>query len=688
MNPSCKRVVLFRFICILLPLLLPSLLEAILRLAGSGGYPPIVHPIGPTDCGTLVITDPAGAASWFFANRKRPGYNEQYSFYEPKPTSTIRIVLVGESAMKGFPQPRHLVASAFFCEMLKDIWPERKVEVINLGTTAVASYPVLGIMTEALSYAPDLVIVSTGHNEFFGTYGVASIGWAGGQPWMLRLTRFIHSLALVQGLEKLLPSRGTEENKTLMEMMMGRSYVAPDDWRRRAAARNLEHNLGAMIERCKARGIPILVCTQPSNERDLAPLGREEPGGAKEEFSRLFNDGTNALARNPSVALTQLQAALLIARNHAGAHFYTGAALFALQKYPEALEHFVRARDLDTMPWRAPSLSQQSIRRAAEEHGAMLCGLEQVFRAASPGGAIGWELMDDHVHPTLAGQALIARAWVESLMHLQGRLHVSAEAYARLASWQDYADRLGQNVFDAYGVAHQMRVIFSIPFIRETNPEAFARSDALANGIETNYSPEIRAVMHEWQTHNPHAGGKRPLTGMVARVLMREGKYAEALSLFQIAQKAVPDYTSWHMEYVYFALACQEKLRGTLSDEDKALALEEIKQGRFLLQHGYSEYGLSERYLGRLHQLRGEFAEAIPYLLASRKKLNGTDLVAADQALVVSYLKTGHPEEARHIVDNGIAHSGSYAKLYERMLADLTVMQRTNQTSRNSKPPS
>jgi len=57
--------------------------------------------------------------------------------------------------------------------------------------------------------------------------------------------------------------------------------------------------------------------------------------------------------------------------------------------------------------------------------------------------------------------------------------------------------------------------------------------------------------------------------------------------------------------------------------------------------------------LGRLHQLRGEFAEAIPYLLASRKKLNGTDLVAADEALVVSYLKTGRPEEARRIVDNG-----------------------------------
>jgi tetratricopeptide (TPR) repeat protein len=187
--------------------------------------------------------------------------------------------------------------------------------------------------------------------------------------------------------------------------------------------------------------------------------------------------------------------------------------------------------------------------------------------------------------------------------------------------------------------------------------------------------------MREYQTATPHAGGKRPLTGMVARVLMREGKYAEALDLLRIAQNAVPDYTSWHMEYVYFALACLEKLHGSLSAEEKSLTLEEIKQGRFLLQHGFSEFGLAERYLGRLHQLRGEFAEAIPFLLASRKKLNGTDLVAADQALVVSYLKTGRAEEARRVVDNGITHSGSYANFYRRMLADLTALEQTNQDS-------
>lgn len=675
---SRRRIIVFRSVCVLLPFLLLGLLEGILRLRGLGGYRPIIHPAGPTEHGTLVITDPAGAATWFFANRKHPGSIELYSFNEPRSASTIRIMLVGESAMQGFPQPRHLVASAFLSEMFKDVWPDRQVEIINLGTTAVASYPVLGIMTEALNYAPDLIVVSTGHNEFFGTYGVASIGWAGGKPWMLGATRFVHSLALVQAMEKWLPSRGAPENKTIMEMMMGRSYVGPDDWRRRAAASNLEHNVAAMIDRCKARGIPIIVCTQPSNERDLAPVGEDKldlPDKAKvAEFNRLFAAATNSLPQNPRAALEQLQAALAIAPNHAAAQFYTGKALFALARYPEALQHFIRARDLDTMPWRAPSLSQQAIVEAATRHGASICDLEKRFRAASPGGVIGWELMDDHVHPTLAGQALFARSIVESMTHLAGRLQVTPEAYARLASPQDYERRLGANPFDAYGVARRMRVIFGIPFMRETNPQAFARFDALANGIETNYSTQIRAVMREWQPN-------RPLTGMVAHLLMREGKYAQALDLFRIAQRAVPDYTSWHMENVCFSLACQEKIHGSLCDEDKALALEEIKRGRFVLQHAYSGFGVAQYYLGLLHQFRGEFVEAIPYLLASRKELNGADLVATDEALVISYLKTGHLEEARRIVANGVAHSGLYAGFYQRMLEGLSAMEETNQNS-------
>ena len=630
-----KRFV-FGAVMICLPFVLLLATEGVLRLLGYGGNASVFRKAGTVPGGSLVITDQDGAISYFFANRDKPGYNDQYQFTEPKGSNVFRVFTVGESAMKGFPQPRNLASTSFLQAMLQDAWPQRSVEVINLGTTAVASYPVLGMMTEALDYSPDLIVIYTGHNEFFGTYGVASIGRAGGKPWMLGVTRFVHSLAIVQAWTKLTAPKTPEGNITLMERMVGRAYVAPDDWSRAAAANNLYHNVHEMLRRCQARGVPVLVCTQPSNERGLAPIGQEKTGDTS--------------------ARTQFQLA---------------QSLYASNQFPEALAAFQKARDLDTMPWRATSAANDSIRRAAQELNATVCDVEGAFHTNSPGGSIGWELMDDHVHPTLRGQALIAEAIVQSLSRMTGTVSLSQEARSRIGDWQSYAERLGDNKYDRYAVAHMMRVIFDVPFMRETNPSAYQRFNRVASELEKTESPEIQELMREYQTVRPHAGGKRPITGMVARQFMREKRYEEALKYYQIAQKSVPEYTSWHMEFVYFTLACREKLAGKLSEEERKLASSEIEQGKFLLQRGFSQTGFTERYTGRLHQLRGEFAEAIPFLNASREKLTGFELVAADQALFTSFVETGRQADARTLAENGVAKSGQYASYYKQMLEIL-----------------
>jgi tetratricopeptide (TPR) repeat protein len=411
------------------------------------------------------------------------------------------------------------------------------------------------------------------------------------------------------------------------------------------------------------------------------------PLSKQTEFSQLLATGKELLGTNAAVAGEKLKLAVSICPDHARAHFYLGQSLLALGKYLPALSEFIQARDLDPLPWRATSLSQQGLLRAAKTHGAHVCDLEKVFRDASPGGIIGWELMDDHVHPTLQGQGLMAKGIIESLTHQEGALHVSTEALSRISDWETYARRLGDNSYDRYGVAHTMRVIFDIGFMRQTNPQAGERFDRTVWQMEEQRPPELRAVMREWQTAVPHAGGKRPLTGMIARVLMRQEKYAEAFELLCIAQKSVPDYTSWHMEYVYFALACQEKLHGALSQAEQTQALDEIKQGKFLLQHGFSDSGLAERYTGRLYQLRGEFADAIPFLIRSRPKLRGFDLVAADEALLLSYVKTGDFENARRVANNGVERSGRYADLYRQMLTAIPAQAGTNQVKKTEFTP-
>lgn len=89
------------------------------------------------------------------------------------------------------------------------------------------------------------------------------------------------------------------------------------------------------------------------------------------------------------------------------------------------------------------------------------------------------------------------------------------------------------------------------------------------------------------------------------------------------------------------------------------------------MNHGESTTGLTERYVGRLHQLRGEWAEAIPMLLAARSKLYAEDRVACDQALVVSYIKTGDLGSARMLVKDGINNSGIFSPIYQQLATTI-----------------
>ncbi|MBI1302760.1 MAG: hypothetical protein GC172_03100 [Phycisphaera sp.] len=635
--PRWKRA-LFTLVTLAIPLVALGAVEVALRIAGFGGYPAFIRDAGEVAPGRrLMVVEPAATKPYFFANPDRPGYAEESHFESPKPAGTMRVFLVGESAAKGYPQPRNLAISAFLERDLNallegDAAPAgiTRVEVINLGTTAVASFPLVAMVDEIARHEPDAVVFFVGNNEFFGAYGTASINSSGSLPTaLLPWMRAARGLALVQALDGLFAGGG--EDRTLMEEMIGQVSIPAESPLRAQAAANLRAHLSRMIATAEAAGARAIVCTTPSNESGLAPIG--EGGGADARFAE-----ARQLAANG--------------------------------RRDEARAAFLDARDLDTMPWRPTRATEEAIREAAREHGATLCDVAESFRAASADGATGWDLMDDHVHLTVKGQATAARL-IAAAIAAEGPLAAVAQRMAELPSWDMSASALGANPYDDYRVHHTMRVLFRIPFMKRSNPEALARFEALVAEAEARMRPSVREVARDWQTERPHAGGLRPLAGMVARVLLREGETAEAARLYGIARRQVPDYTSWSLEYTYFELACRERLTGALDDAARAEALAAIERGRFLLSFGHSDSGFTERYIGRLCQLRGEWAEAIPFLVAARPKMSAEDLVACDQALVMSYIKCGRAGEAAVLIDQGIRGSGRFAPLYERMREEL-----------------
>jgi len=631
--PAWKRA-MFMAVTLAIPLVALGAIEGVLRLAGWGGYPAFLRTAGRLPSGASVaLVEPAASKPYFFANPTRPGYAEETNFLMPKPAGTVRVFIIGESAAKGYPQPRNLSMQSFLQAMLGDVWPDRKVEVISLGTTAVASFPLVYLVRDAVRYEPDLLVFYVGNNEFFGAYGVASINAVGTLPtWALPWMRGLRGLAVVQAVEGLIRGKA-DESRTLMEQMVAQTVIPADSPLRAAAARNLEVHLGRMLDTAAAAGVPAVVCTTAANEAGLAPLGVGDAAATR------FAEGTRlAAAADPAAARRA----------------------------------FLEARDLDTMPWRPIAATEAAIRRAAEARGVVFCDVAELFRGLSPEGATGWELLDDHVHLSLRGQAEMARAVIASMAGLPEGLRVDPARAAELADWRAYAERLGANEYDEYRVNHTLRTLFGVPFMKRTNAAAHARFDAACQKAETRMTPAVREAAREWQSMRPHAGGLRPVTGMVAKALMRENRIAEAERLYAIAQTQVPDYTSWYLEYVYFRLACRERLAGGLSEAEREEAAAAIAQGEFLLRRGYSQTGLAERYVGRLHQLRGEWAEAIPFLEAARGRLVNEDRVACDQALVLSLMKSGSQAAAEAIVADGEANAGRFAPLYGRMRAGLT----------------
>lgn len=599
LSPAKRR--LFIVISMLLPVLALAAIEVLLRLSGFGGYEPILTEIEDTPRGKLVVSQQAGTRDFFFANPARPGFSDEYAFYAPKGANTVRIVLLGGSAIKGFPQTRRFAASAYLEEMLADVWPDRTVEVINLGTTAVASFPVTRFLQLALDYEPDLVIVYTGHNEFYGAYGVASSNQAGSTPAMLELQYQVRGLAIMQALSRLVNYFSGDTSPSLMEIMVGQDYVEPDSWKREAAAKLLYAHVGSMIEMCHERDVPVLVCSLPGNERDLAPIGTDT-GDSHDQ--RILAAARDSLDTAPAKAIGMLSQLLQRRPGSASAHFYLGKAHAAAGNHDQARYHFVQARDLDPMPWRATTASQQGIRRAVDEQGAQLCDVESAFRRQSPGGSIGWELMDDHVHPSLQGQALLARTVVETLTKRTDALNVPEKAFDALPDWQAYAQRLGFNPYDHYGVAHTLRTVFNIPFMRTSNPEALHRFNTLAIQLERRMAPQIREIVWQWQKEASHVAGKQPVSGMVAHGMLREKRYREAMALFDVAQNSVPVYSTLHLGYVHNWLAIRKKLQGALSTAELELVDQEIERGKLLLRREPQDSASIQRHIAALLRLR------------------------------------------------------------------------------------
>lgn len=675
-----KRLTWFlRLFFLAFPFAILGIAEAVLRSQGFGGYPPAIRYVGSDGKRQWYSTYRPGVDTYFYQQLSLTGGMRTFGFTTPKPANTVRIALLGESAMQGYPQPLPLTNGSFLQTMLRDLWPDRRVEVLNFGATAMASFPSMKFLEELRPHELDLVVIMLGNNEYYGAYGVASLHRAGTSPTGMRFMRWLRSLALKQWLDRKTihaPTDPEVRRQTLMERVAAVRQVGPDDGLRKAAEITLRTHVTHMVEQCVEQGIPVIVCTMPTNERGMAPIGEDValplPEAERCVFEERVAAAERAVADRPAEAVESLKQAIVAYGKHARAHYLLAEALTKLGRHAEALTEYVAARDLDTMPWRSTSAANRANRDAAS-HGAVLCDLEAAFRRESPGGAIGWELMDDHVHMTLRAQALWAQSVLETMSQLPQKVRVDPAALAALPPWETYAQRLGHTPFDDYTAANRMRVLFDISFMKRSNPAATAAVHRRCDELLAGMTELDRKAVLQWEDPGLHVTDHRPITGVVGYFRMMAGDNAGAAPLFAVARECVANVSLWRLQYTWYLIDCRRHLSPQLSDDDKRLCREAIEVGELLRRFAGFRDPMAPSFLGMAYNAVGEHRAAVAYLDDAVRHAKGRDGLPVVRALANSLVQLGMEDRARLLL-NLASRDPEIRPMAQDMLSRLVIL--------------
>jgi tetratricopeptide (TPR) repeat protein len=480
---------------VFIPLVILGGIELGLRAAGVGYSTDLLVPCS-------VRGTPASCYNLFFAAPFFPAGMVQtprlYSIPATKPPGTIRIFVLGESAAMGDPDSAYGF-SRFLEVMLRARYPATRFEIVNTGSVAINSHVELPIAKGLADQHPDIFISYSGNNEVVGPYGAGTMLTASAMSMpVVRATMLYHSTRIGQFVTRL----GTQKKEWRgMEMFVDQQVPASSPQMKYVYA-NFEENLRDTIAIARQAGAQVIIATVATNLQDCAPFASQHREGLKAEelrsWTALVQRGDSLEASSPAEALKLYLSAATIDDEYAELEFRIARTLAATGDYKAARDDFVRARDLDTLRFRADSRINEINRSVASSSpDVALVDADKILSDASPDGIIGSDLVYEHVHLTPEGNYLLARAM---FLQIAKDLHLDSPQSPELAvlSEVDCEQLLALTRYDRYRLASEMlNRLQKAPFTSQLNhSEQLLRMAAKAQ--RPDETPNDTVAQYQW----------------------------------------------------------------------------------------------------------------------------------------------------------------------------------------------
>ena len=351
------------------------------------------------------------------------------AFLKEKPDDVFRIFALGGSSAGGWPYQYNGSFSSILRAILLEYYPDTHIEMINVAMPAVPSYAVRDIALGLGDYEPDLLLLYTGHNEFYGALGVASSESIGTSRALVRLILWLNHYrtfqlvgdgvrglhALVRGLSG---ASDASPRSNLMEGMAGNRSIPHGSALFFMASDVFEANIQDVIDLGREHGAPVMIGTLVSNLRGQKPFVDVHQHLELVEKWRARLAEAEAFLSNGDLdaALRAVDECVELDALPASQYFLKGKILEASGGLRQAYAAYLHAKEMDGLRFRASEDLNQRIEQLSAQESVTLVPVKEAFEASSDGGIPGNALFLEHLHPNLDGYALIAKTFARAIV--------------------------------------------------------------------------------------------------------------------------------------------------------------------------------------------------------------------------------------------------------------------------------
>jgi len=643
---------MYRIIAIvIIPVLFILIIEMGLRILGYG-----------TPTAAVIKYDWDGKTAycdnykftWRFFPRPIAREFDPFIFLKDKPSKTYRIFVLGGSAAQGVPDGAFSF-SRILGVMLKNAYPKANFEVVNMAITAVNSHVVLEIVKDCVNLKPDLLILYMGNNEVVGPYGAGTVfGRLSSNLSLIRTGIYLKTTRIGQLLGNLLKSSGSGKKSQGewrgLEMFLKRQVRATDP-ELQFVYNHFQRNLEDIRDIAFEHKINLILSTVGCNLKDNPPFGslhREDlTEKEKLEWNRYYHQGVSKeKGENYTEAINDYLKAAGIDDTYAEMHFRLGFCYWQLEDYEKANTCFIKAREWDTLRFRADERINQILRQIAGSNihqGMKLVDSVKAFTQVSPHGIPGKELFYEHVHLKFKGNYILAKAVFKKVQEMLPQTITSGKTPITLLTQKECTKQLAYTGWDIYNLSYEMlnNYIKKPPYsnqlyhkkrLKDLELELKEMSSSISKDFLGRYAEEYQTAIErypfDWRLHEKYAQ-------LLYKALRN---YPEAGEHYRKVKEYLP-----HSYYGYGGLGYVLQLEGNYK--------EAVKQHRKALRINpyivgiHNNLAVTLQAIGQLEEAEKHFKQAIhlqPHYTAAYCNL----------ALMKD--KQGQTDEAVKICRNGL----------------------------------